>query len=85
LRVVPQADNCREIEVGGKIYKRHRNGLFDMPERAARYTVALEGGQWPALSGVARRSEGFVCQSCGFGSWFRTCSRCGGSCEREVG
>ena len=84
MKVVPQAGNCKEVEVGGRVYRTGRDGLFDMPERAARVTVAQEGGQWPALSGITRRGQGFVCASCGFGSWFRTCSRCGGECEREV-
>ena len=84
MKVVPQAGNCKEIEVGGRIYRRGRGGLFDMPEAAARLTVAQEGGQWPALSGITRCGQGFKCRSCGFGTWFRKCSRCGGIGEREV-
>jgi len=84
LKVVPQARNCREIEVGGRVYRAGRNGLIDMPENAAKYTVALEGGQWPSLSGTTRTAIGYRCQDCGFGSNFTTCSRCGGNCEREV-
>jgi hypothetical protein len=85
VKVVPQASNCKEIEVGGRVYRAGRNGLIDMPENAARYTVALEGGQWPALSGITRRGQGFKCAGCGFGSWFTKCSRCGGECTREHG
>lgn len=83
LKVVPQASNCKEIEVGGRVYRASRNGLIDMPENAAKYTVALEGGQWPSLSGVTRKEFGFRCQGCGFGSFFSACSRCGGECTRE--
>jgi hypothetical protein len=85
VKVVPQASNCKEIEVAGRVYRAGRNGLIDMPESAARYTVKLEGGQWPALSGITRAGIGFSCQDCGFGSFFTTCSRCGGSCVREHG
>jgi hypothetical protein len=85
LKVVPQASNCREIEVGGRIYRRDRKGLFDMPEAAARRTIALEGGQLPALSGHTRRSIGYRCGVCAFGSFYKLCSRCGGECERELG
>jgi hypothetical protein len=85
LRVVPQADNCKEIEVGGRIYRRSRTGLFDMPEAAARYTIANQGGQLPSLSGTTRTSEGYRCTDCGFGSFFSACSRCGGQCSREHG
>jgi hypothetical protein len=83
LKVVPQASNCKEIEVGGRVYRRSRTGLFDMPESAARYTIALEGGQLPALSGTTRTEFGYRCSSCGFGCWFTTCGRCGGSAVRE--
>jgi hypothetical protein len=83
VKVVPQASNCREIEVGGRVYRRDRKGLFNMPEAAARYTIAQEGGQLPALSGVTRRGIGFRCKACGFGSFLKNCSRCGAECSRE--
>jgi hypothetical protein len=84
VQVVPQASNCKEIEVGGRVYRRQRNGLFEMPESAAKYTVKNEGGQMPALSGVTSRRFGFRCPECGFGSNFVLCSRCGGECAREA-
>lgn len=82
MKVVPQATNCREIEVGGKIYKRTRSGLFDMPEHVAKHVIKHEGGQAVALSGITRKGQGFNCIDCGFGSFFTTCSRCGGTCTR---
>jgi hypothetical protein len=83
MKVVPQAANCREIEVGGRIYKRRKGGLFDLPDRAARMVIAQEGGQEASLSGTTRSSEGYRCADCGFGSFFRTCSRCGSTAVRE--
>lgn len=83
MRVVPQAGNCREIEVAGRIYRRPKNGLFEMPDHIGRYVVKNEGGQEAALSGIARSNEGYRCEDCGFGCWFTTCSRCGGSAVRE--
>lgn len=83
MKVVPQAHNCREIEVGGRIYRRKRNGLFDLPERAARIAIKNECGQVASLSGTTRTGEGYRCTSCGFGSFFTTCSRCGGAAVRE--
>jgi hypothetical protein len=85
LKVVPQASNCKEIEVGGRVYRRGRNGLFDMPDSAAKYTIANEGGQLPSLSGTTRSEFGYRCINpfCGFGSFFSTCSRCNGVAMRE--
>lgn len=40
-----------------------------------------EMGAFPANLG-GRTAGGFRC-ACGFGSFFKTCSRCGGTCERE--
>ena len=83
MKVVPQAANCREIEVGGRVYRRDKRGLFDLPESAAKFTIKHEGGQAPALSGATSRRFGFRCLACGFGSFFATCSKCGGDCARE--
>lgn len=83
MKVVPQAGNCKEIEVGGRVYRRRKGGLFDMPEAAARYTIKNEGGQEAALSGTTRTGIGFRCTDCGFGSFFAACSRCGGTAVRE--
>lgn len=30
-----------------------------------------------------RTSGGYRCSDCGFGAFFKSCSRCGGTCERE--
>jgi hypothetical protein len=83
------AEGCREVDVGGTRYyarggKRGylQGGSFDMDPAHARMAVQL-GGAIASLAGAARRSDGFRCPSCGFGSWVRTCSRCGSECERE--
>jgi hypothetical protein len=84
VKVVPQASNCRELTVGGRTYRRRANGLFDLPEAAAKHVVKFEGGQQPSLSGTTRKATGFRCVDCGFGTFVKTCSRCGAECEREV-
>lgn len=59
-----------------------QGGHFKMtPEDAA--AVVKLGGALASLAGAAKRSTGYRCQGCGFGSFLRTCSRCGGGCERE--
>ena len=56
--------------------------VFDMDPADAR-AVVKAGGALASLAGAARRRDGYRCGSCGFGSFVRTCSRCGGACERE--
>lgn len=84
MRVVPQTGNHREIEVAGRVYRAKPGGLFDMPDAVGRYVVKNQGGQEASLSGTTRTDQGYRCQSCGFGCWFTTCGRCGGSAVREI-
>lgn len=47
-------------------------------ERALR-----ELGAFPANLG-GRPRGGYRCTACGFGAYVTTCSRCGGTCEKET-
>jgi len=83
------AEGCREIDSGGTRYYARggrrgymQGGSFDMSDGDARLAVRM-GGAVASLAGTARRSDGFRCPGCGFGSWTKTCGRCGGECERE--
>ncbi len=83
------AEGCREIDAGGtRYYARggakgyQQGGSFEMSEQHARLAVRM-GGAIASLAGAARRSVGFRCPECRFGSWTRRCGRCGAECERE--
>lgn len=41
--------------------------------------------QWGAFSANlgGRTRGGYRCGACGFGSYLKTCSRCGGTCDKE--
>ena len=45
--------------------------------------LTAEGAFPVSLSGGTRRDLGYRCPSCGFGSFLKTCGRCGGTCEKE--
>jgi hypothetical protein len=60
-----------------------RNGFFEMPERDARAYLQSANMPWPNIVGATRRRIGYRCGACGFGSFFRICSRCGNPCEKE--
>lgn len=73
------------LEVDGLSGRRHRarDGFYQMDARDGRALVAA-GGFLPSLAGHTHSTIGFRCPGCGFGSFFRTCSRCGGDCRREA-
>lgn len=84
------AKGCREVDgpSGTRYYARGGargyagGGLFEMSSGDARAAVAM-GGAIASESGTTRRGLGFRCVACGFGSFLRACSKCGGRCERE--
>lgn len=78
------AEDRRQVAtvINGREY-RARDGFFHMPDADAH--IHLKSANMPTwgLPGVARRRDGYRCGTCGFGSFFTTCSRCGGTCHRE--
>lgn len=73
---------CREIDApSGRRYKA-RDGVLDMEPSDARAVVKF-GGAACSLSGTTKRNTGYRCVDCGFGTFFTTCSRCGGEAIKE--
>lgn len=64
-----------------------RDGYFDFGDRTDHAVAHMRAGNLPApaLSGAIGRRVGYRCTSaaCGRGSFFTTCGRCGGPCDRE--
>lgn len=83
MKVVAPAKAVHEVDgLSGRRYKA-RDGIYEMSARDGKALVQA-GGFLPSLAGATSKTTGFRCQACGFGSFFRCCSRCGGACEREV-
>jgi hypothetical protein len=86
-RMIAPNDTVREIEIQGartgasKTYRWSKDGTVHV--ESARHAKALKdaGFTEAGLTGIATQG-GFTCLGCGFASWFRQCSRCGGKCER---
>jgi len=87
------ADGCQQVDsplTGTRYYARGasafeekvRGGVFDMHPADAAMAVKA-GGAIASEAGTTSRSVGWRCPSCGFGSFVKTCSRCGSECERE--
>lgn len=75
---VPQAA-VAGIDHDGKRYFA-RNGVMTVPDHVGRDLIKYDEC-FPAADSPAKAS-GFVCVSCGFHGYFRTCGRCGSLCER---
>ena len=73
IRVCAPDSAVRAVVANGREYK-SKDGVYDLPPSAARKLLAEGGFQANALRGKA--TGGYDCE-CGFGSWFRVCSRCG--------
>lgn len=73
-----------EVPLPGGASRRYRanDGVYTVSDsdaavmKAAGFTESVPGGTF-------RRNVGRRCTTCGFGSFFTTCSRCGGTCEKE--
>ena len=81
-RIIPP-QGLREVSVtterGTKTYKANKDGVInvDNPKHAAQ--MKYEGmGEGNAMGTIRNPSSiGFTCKKCGFGSFFKKCSRCG--------
>lgn len=92
MKRVIVAEGCQQVDSpsgvryharGGRAHEENvRGGVFEMSDADARMAVKM-GGAVASLAGTARRMAGFRCPACGFGSWVKTCSRCGEECVRE--
>ena len=83
-RIIPPK-GLKEIGVqtkrGTKVLRTGSDGLFHVENPKLAKKLQEEGLGLASASGVIR-GEGFPCSQCGFGSWFKKCSRCGHENER---
>jgi hypothetical protein len=61
---------------GERVLKAGRDGLFEINNPKLRRKLKEEGMGEASASGVAD-TDGYPCQKCGFGSFFKKCSKCG--------
>jgi len=70
-----------KTERGTKVYRAGRDGLINVENPKHARQMKEEGLGIASASGVIM-GEGYPCSACGFGSWFKKCSRCGHDNER---
>lgn len=79
------AEDRRQVaQVVGGVEYRARGGYFEMPDAHAKAHLIASELPTPSVALPVGQRAGYRCAGCGFGTFFRTCSRCGGSCEREA-
>jgi hypothetical protein len=83
VKVVSPAKNAIEIDAPSGRRYRARDGIYDVPDRDAK-ALLKAGGALPNQLGATSAGTGFRCEACRFGSFFTTCSRCGGTCTKET-
>lgn len=78
-------DRAQVAQVVGGVEYRARDGYFEMPEPAAKLHLAAGNLPTPAAAGPVGRGSGYRCTNpeCRFGTFIKTCGRCGAPCERE--
>ena len=84
---VPAEDRRQvQTEINGRRYTA-RGGFFEMPESDAKVHMksAGYGASWNVARGATGAgSVGYRCTLCGFGSFFKRCSRCAAdTCIKE--
>jgi len=70
-----------ETKRGKKVLRTGKDGLFHVENPKLAKKLKDEGLGIASASGVIM-GDGFPCTECGFGSWFKKCSRCGHENER---
>jgi hypothetical protein len=70
----------RELSVktkdGERVLKAGKDGMFNVSDPKLARQLKKEGLGLASTGGVAH-TDGFPCKKCGFGSFFKKCSKCG--------
>lgn len=77
-RYVAPDKGVKETVIGGKTYNPDRGGIYNVENPRHAKAMKAEGFFEASLMGATTNGQlGYTCAECGFGSWFRKCSRCG--------
>jgi len=77
-RIVAPDRGVKETTIGNKTYGVNRQGIYNVENASHIRAMKAEGFFEASLMGpTTNAGAGFTCVECGFGSWFRKCSRCG--------
>jgi hypothetical protein len=81
-KMVAPDKHVKQTEVGGYRYTANRQGLYKVESPSHVAAMKSEGFIEASMMGATTdQSLGYNCSKCGFGSWFKKCSRCGSENE----
>lgn len=71
----------RELSVktknGERVLRAGKDGMFNVSDPKLLKKLKAEGLGEASASGAMAHVSGFTCKKCGFGSFFKQCSKCG--------
>lgn len=78
MRLVGSDNGLKEVEVGGRVIPRHKDGTFHVDGAAGQLLKA--SGDFAVAGTTFTRARGYRCNDCGFMAVFRDhCGRCDGT------
>jgi hypothetical protein len=75
-------DACVQVDVPFGRGRRYTGRAIEVTDQAHVKALRAAGYTLADAAGGPVRGGGFTCTECGFNTWFKACSRCGGVCER---
>ena len=82
-RLIPRDGFVKETNIksqsGVRRYKADKSGLYEVTNKNDIQALKDQGFTEASLNAYnpGDVSRGYTCTQCGFGSWFKLCSRCG--------
>lgn len=81
MKLAPPHGTTRGVDIrtskGTRKLNQDRSGFIEVTDSKTVAALKAEGFTEVSLMGVATTGKGYPCASCGFGSWFAICGRCG--------
>lgn len=87
MKLVPENPGNKEVVVNTPSrrvkYNATRGGIYEVDNQNHAKQMLDNGFIQASLMGTRNNHLGFICKNCGFGSWFKTCSKCGTINEKD--
>jgi lipopolysaccharide biosynthesis regulator YciM len=77
-KMIAPDKGVKQTDIGRVRYNVNKQGVYSVDDSSHVRAMKREGFIEASLMGATTNKQvGYTCAECGFGSWFRKCSRCG--------